>query len=213
VRLFFAVVPPAAVLDDLAAAVQALPGKDEHGLRWVPPARMHLTLAFLGDVAEDALPSLLERSGPRCGPPRADDAAGPRRRQVRRAGPVGGHRGRRRPPGCAGASVQAAARRAGCAVDERRFRAHLTGRPGPASGRPRGLAAALRPYAGPAWTAPTVALVRSRLGPDPRYDTVEEWASAPAASLHRVDPRTRRWLVPAALLLLVLLVAAGALLG
>jgi 2'-5' RNA ligase len=109
--------------------------------------------------------------------------------------------------------VQAAARRAGCAVDERRYRAHLTVARARHPVDLRGLAAALRPYAGPAWTAPTVALVRSRLGPDPRYDTVEEWASAPAASLHRVDPRTRRWLVPAALLLLVLLVAAGALLG
>jgi 2'-5' RNA ligase len=74
------------------------------------------------------------------------------------------------------ASVQAAARRAGCAVDERRYRAHLTLARARDPVDLRGLAAALGPYAGPAWTARTVALVHSRLGPDPRYDTVEEWA-------------------------------------
>ncbi|MYS63866.1 RNA 2',3'-cyclic phosphodiesterase [Streptomyces sp. SID5473] len=62
-RLFTAVVPPAAQLDELAAAVarlrQAAPGAD--ALRWTRPAGWHYTLAFLGEVDEGLLPELEER--------------------------------------------------------------------------------------------------------------------------------------------------------
>lgn len=48
-RLFFALVPPDAVCNRIAAVATAL--REQGGLagRWVRPARYHLTLAFLGD--------------------------------------------------------------------------------------------------------------------------------------------------------------------
>jgi len=39
--------------------------------------------------------------------------------------------------------------------------------------------AALSGYAGPAWTAGAVHLVRSRLGPAPAYDDVATWPLLP----------------------------------
>ena len=74
--------------------------------------------------------------------------------------------------------ARAAASRTGIAVDGQRFRPHLTlarlGRPTEVSNWVRLLDA----YAGPAWTADTVALVASHLGEGPggrpRYEVVEE---------------------------------------
>ncbi len=59
-RLFFALVPPAAVRERIAAAATVL--RVQGGLpgRWVRPTRYHLTLAFLGDhvdLAEQLLAS------------------------------------------------------------------------------------------------------------------------------------------------------------
>ncbi len=58
-RLFVACWPPAAVRTDIAALVDA--GRSEpgaHRLRWVPPDRWHVTLAFLGDVAPSGIAAL-----------------------------------------------------------------------------------------------------------------------------------------------------------
>src|SRR2546421_5205342 len=45
-RLFVAVWPPAAVLEQIAA----LPRADEGGLRWTTPDQWHVTLRFFGSV-------------------------------------------------------------------------------------------------------------------------------------------------------------------
>jgi 2'-5' RNA ligase len=80
-------------------------------------------------------------------------------------------------------SVGAAARREGIAADERRFRPHLT----LARAKVRGdvdlrpLVEALGPFAGSAWEAGTVHLMRSHLGGRVRYETVERWALAARA--------------------------------
>jgi 2'-5' RNA ligase len=67
VRLFVAIVPPPAALAELAAAVSPLRlARPE--LRWNGPADWHLTLAFLGEVADRVLPDLsvrLERAARR----------------------------------------------------------------------------------------------------------------------------------------------------
>jgi 2'-5' RNA ligase len=58
-RLFVAVVPPAEVVAELEAAVaplRELPGAER--LRWTAPEAWHLTLVFLGEVAEERLPEL-----------------------------------------------------------------------------------------------------------------------------------------------------------
>jgi 2'-5' RNA ligase len=60
VRLFVAVLPPAVVLADLERALPVdLPG----GPRWVDPARWHVTLAFLGEVAGERLGTLCAALG------------------------------------------------------------------------------------------------------------------------------------------------------
>jgi 2'-5' RNA ligase len=58
VRLFFAIELP----DDVRTLLGTLRSEDARDYRWVDPALMHLTLAFLGDQPEDQL-SQLERVG------------------------------------------------------------------------------------------------------------------------------------------------------
>ncbi|MGW6916161.1 RNA 2',3'-cyclic phosphodiesterase [Kitasatospora sp. NPDC054939] len=58
-RLFVAVLPPVAALQELAdavAPVRELPGADR--LRWTTVESWHLTLAFLGEVPVEQLPAL-----------------------------------------------------------------------------------------------------------------------------------------------------------
>ena len=50
VRAFVAIFPPPDVRDALARAARKLPVSGE--VRWIRPANIHLTLKFLGDVAE-----------------------------------------------------------------------------------------------------------------------------------------------------------------
>lgn len=180
-RLFVAVLPPEGPLGELDGAVRVrlrgLPGTD--GLRWTERAGWHLTLAFLGEVAEELLPELAER---------LDRAA--RRHEPHDLGLAGGGRFGDRAlwAGVAGAdmrrlaeSAQAAARRAGVTVAaEHGFRPHLT------LARQRHLGTVpLRPFAdalggftGTPWTADGIALVRSHApapgvpGAQPRYETL-----------------------------------------
>ena len=59
-RLFVAITPTPAVLDELGAEVALLRSAWPH-LRWTGPAAWHVTLAFLGEVGEDVAETL----GPR----------------------------------------------------------------------------------------------------------------------------------------------------
>lgn len=52
-RLFVALDPPASVREALAALQADVPGA-----RWTPTEKMHLTLHFLGNVAEETVPPL-----------------------------------------------------------------------------------------------------------------------------------------------------------
>ncbi|MZE53164.1 RNA 2',3'-cyclic phosphodiesterase, partial [Streptomyces sp. SID5770] len=71
-RLFAAVLPPPERLDELGQVVDRLhrlPGAD--GVRWTARAGWHLTLAFMGEVEDAALPELrarLERAASRTPP-------------------------------------------------------------------------------------------------------------------------------------------------
>ena len=166
-RLFVAVAPSERARADLAADVdltrqaRAAIGDDAPGVRWVDPSRWHLSLAFLGEVPDDVLPDLqarLARAAGRARPFRLRFAgAGRFGDRVLWAGIRGGGARPTRPDpdlralhGLAG-SVAAAARRAGVAVEEHRYRPHLT-----LARAARGTdlapwAAALSTHAGPAF--------------------------------------------------------------
>jgi RNA 2',3'-cyclic 3'-phosphodiesterase len=183
VRLFVAIVPPAEVLAELADAVAPLRAASPE-LRWTGPEDWHLTLAFLGNVAQDALPDLAIRT---------ERAA--RRHPAQRLAVVGAGAFPR--PSRAGvvwagistasglaplaASVAAAARRAGAPPPDegRRYRPHLTlarcRQPADVSH----LTAELAGFAGQSWTAADICLIRSNLTGAPRYEYLGQWPLRP----------------------------------
>ena len=148
-RAFVALIPPTAVLAELAAALAPVQAA-RPDLRWTPDAQWHLTLAFLGEIDEGVLPDLTTRLA------RAARRHPPPELALSGAGRFGDRvlwtrvRGELR---ALAASVGAAARRCGIAVDDRPYRAHLTlarARPGTDL---RPAVDALRDFAGTPWTA------------------------------------------------------------
>ena len=160
-RLFVALVPPAAVV----AALPDLP----RGLRPVPPGQHHVTLAFLGEVPDpEPVAAALDAVVPGCPAPRL---------ALAQAGAFGcavwlGLTGERDRLDALARAVQDAVRSAGVPLDDRPYRPHLTvGR----GALPVGLDA----YAGPSATWSRVDLVRSTLGPaGARHDALRSWALA-----------------------------------
>ncbi|MFJ9629173.1 RNA 2',3'-cyclic phosphodiesterase [Streptomyces sp. NPDC091280] len=175
-RLFAAVLPPEHITAELAARVdelRRLPGADE--LRWTGRPGWHLTLAFYGEVDDDAVPELsaaLERTARRSAPfPLA----------LRGGGQFG--QGRALWAGAAGDVTALGLLADGCEEaattgEHRRYRPHLT------LARSRD-ARDVRPYldrlddfAGREWTVDELVLVRSNLpgsgvpGEQPRYEAV-----------------------------------------
>ncbi len=175
-RLFVALIPPEEIVVDLERAVAPLRAQDRT-LRWVRAEHWHLTLAFLGEVAEERLPDLttrLARAAKRHPAPTLAFTGGGRfGNRVLWAGVTGDRDPLRR----LAASVQAAVRRAGIPVEERDWRPHLTLARVPERDRAdlRPLVERLRAYAGDAWTATELHLVRSRLRAEPRYETLQSW--------------------------------------
>lgn len=182
-RLFVALLPPTEALAELEAAVAPLrPGWPD--LRWAGQDRWHVTLAFLGEVADTRLDGLRERLARaasrheelrlwigRCGA-----FPSPARARVLCAHVDG------QPEALAGlrvlaSSVAAGARRAGAPPPDegRRYRPHVTLA---RSRQPANLAAlteALDGYRGFAWNATHIDLIRSQPGPRPRYQTIGSW--------------------------------------
>lgn len=176
-RLFVAVTPPPRAIEHLSAAVAGIcrmPGAP----RWTPAERWHITLAFLGEVSEPAAEKIPPVSGapfrlwiagagtfPERGTPR-----------VLWAG-LGGDvpaletlaKGARR-----------AARQARIPLERKPFRAHLTlGRWRAGDAADRAVARALADYRGPEFEITQCTLMRSHLGPNPRYETLREWPLQP----------------------------------
>jgi RNA 2',3'-cyclic 3'-phosphodiesterase len=184
-RLFVAVVPPEAVLADLAAAVDELrlhPAVDE-GFRWSVLAQWHLTLAFLGEVDDGLRPELDQRLG------RAAKRHPALQLAVQGGGGFGSARKARvlwagiggdvRPLRDLARSVAAAARRTGIEVSEGRYRPHLTLARLRESTDLRPLVEVLSSYSGPPWQADKLELVQSQLGQGEgrrsRYESVRSW--------------------------------------
>jgi 2'-5' RNA ligase len=207
-RLFVAIAPPPEVLDELDALTAPLRAARDD-LRWTSREAWHVTLAFLGEVQESALPGLLprlelaaRRHHDFC---LAIDGAGafpaPHRANVL----WGGVSGDRRSLANLAASVTAGASRAGATPPDkgRRFEPHLTLARCRLPADVSGIVAALAGYQGLEWHADRIHLVRSQLpgttvpdrpaaaepgpvppGTRPRYTTVAWWplpGSEPAA--------------------------------
>jgi RNA 2',3'-cyclic 3'-phosphodiesterase len=184
VRLFVAVVPPSAILDELDATVAPL-RPAWPALRWTGRPAWHLTLAFLGEVSEDTAAALgprLERAAHHHPSLSLSFARGgafpaPGRARVFWTGIRGDHRALE----ALARSVAAGARRAGAPPPDegRRFRPHLTlarcGEPADVSE----LVEALAGYAGASWTAAEIHLIHSLPGPAPRYESAGTWPLRP----------------------------------
>jgi RNA 2',3'-cyclic 3'-phosphodiesterase len=183
VRLFVAITPPPAVLDELEARVAALQ-PEWPALRWTGRPAWHVTLAFLGQVSEQVAAALgprLERAAHRHPSLRVSFAGagafpGPGRARVLWTGVSGD----RRALEALAQSIAAGARRAGAPPPDegRRFRPHVTlarCREPADVGR---LVEALAGYAGAVWTAAEIQLIRSHPGnpgSPPRYETIGTW--------------------------------------
>lgn len=182
-RLFVALWPPAEVVEHLQATVADVAGRVDapSGIRWVATRNLHLTMAFLGEVGPLRRSRTEERLARVCAryPPLTLWLAG--------AGRFGDRTlfvkvaGEREQLGRLALSVAAAGRRAGLALEERPWRAHITlarARQGVVG--MRDLARALDGYRSNPWTADELHLVRSRLGAgdDGRssYETVARWS-------------------------------------
>jgi RNA 2',3'-cyclic 3'-phosphodiesterase len=185
-RLFVAIGPPAAALDDLDALAGPL-RSGRQDLRWTSQEAWHVTLAFLGQVDQSAADRLL---------PRLERAA--RRHYTFRLAFTGagafpvptranvlwcGLSGDRLALGHLAESVAAGASRAGARPPDRgrRFQPHLTLARCRMPADVTELVAALADYQGPVWTADRIHLVRSRLGAteQPRYSTLASWPLRP----------------------------------
>jgi 2'-5' RNA ligase len=177
--MFAAVVPPAEVIDDLDAFLEVR--REAGPFRWPQADQLHLTLAFMADVADhklDGLVDRLERAAQKRRPTTATITGGGAFPNVARAKVL-----------WAGVDVddpaeldrlasgaRTAASTSGIEVDGRRFRRHVTvarmGRPVETTPWVRLLDA----YRGPSWALDEVALVASHLGEGPRrrprYETV-----------------------------------------
>lgn len=187
-RLFVAVTPPPDALAELDAAVAPLrAGRPD--LRWASLDRWHVTLAFLGEVAEpaqDGLRERLERAARRHHAVRLRIGRGGAFPSARKARVFCAHVSGE-PAALTGlralaASVAAGARRAGApAPDEgRRYRPHLTLARCRQQADLRQLVEALSGFSGAAWGAAEIELILSKTGPDPSYQTIGSWPLRPA---------------------------------
>ncbi|MEZ0075203.1 RNA 2',3'-cyclic phosphodiesterase [Planotetraspora sp. GP83] len=185
-RLFVALLPPPEALAEVAAAVDPVRARWPE-LRWVDPALWHVTLAFLGEVPDRVLPDLRVRLA------RAASRYEPATLAFTGSGAFpSAARGRlfwlglsADPPltRLAG-SVAAGARRAGAAeTDRKRFHPHLTLARSPARSMARSrngddlrpLVGTLSAFSGREWEAGAVQLVRSHLGSQVRYESIEAY--------------------------------------
>jgi 2'-5' RNA ligase len=179
-RLFVAVWPPPGAVDELGRALAEV-RTAAPPLRWTIPEQWHLTLAFLGEVADDRRPELERRLA------RVAARHHPVDVRLSGAGQFGNRvlvvklRGDIPAMKRLAVSAGAAARRAGIAVPDRPYRPHLTlARTGPTGADElRALAARLAAFEGSPWTAAGFDLVQSRLGRGPgrraEYRTVASW--------------------------------------
>jgi RNA 2',3'-cyclic 3'-phosphodiesterase len=185
-RLFIAVVPPDDVLDDLEEHVTPRREADtrQPEIRWTDRHQWHVTLAFLGSVAERRVDELTEA---------VQHTAGRHEHLILQLAGAGafpnpyaarvlwtGVEQLRGDLATLASGIRTASNSVGATPDGARFHPHVTlgrfHRPTEATRWIRALDA----YEGPAWVVDRVALVESHLGQGrghrPRYEIVGEFA-------------------------------------
>lgn len=161
-RLFVAVRPSAEAVAHAAAAVAAVRA-DHPGPRWIPPERWHLTLAFYGEIPDENVAGVTAMV--------ARKLTGTARFELAFAG--SGVFPRRALWLGVDGDLPALRRLArSVTFDRRPYRPHLTVARLRGGADPEPAREALRAYAGPAWRADAVHLIRSQLGPHPTYTTL-----------------------------------------
>jgi len=172
-RLFVALTPSAAVVQELRAATMPLrcpeptPRPEPSALRWTRPEQWHLTLAFLGEVDDKSAAELARRLA------RVAARAHPLALSLGPAGRFGNRVLWTRVRGDTDAlhrlaeAVRAAAGRARLAVEDRPYRPHLTLARARNEVDLRPLVTSLAEFASSPWTAEHLHLVRSQLGGGP----------------------------------------------
>ncbi len=171
-RAFVAVTPPPSSLASLAAAVEPLRSLPA---TWVPPDRWHLTLVFLGEVADPAPYGAALAEAVRGTAPFSLRIAGggafprPARPRVLWAGVEGDVEALSRLARVA----RRTARSCGIAVERAPYVPHLTvARVRRNDFDGRGAVATLDGVEGEPWTVTEVVLMRSHLGPKPSYEAL-----------------------------------------
>ncbi|MFI6821539.1 RNA 2',3'-cyclic phosphodiesterase [Micromonospora sp. NPDC050187] len=184
-RLFVAVHPPPEAMTDLAAQVARLrigqAAAAGTNVRLADPVDAHVTVAFLGEVADDRLPTVRDALGRAAGPCRGPE---PPRLRLGGGGRFGyGRRtvlwvdvlGEVERLGVLAGRIRDELRVAGLPYDDRPFRPHLTiARPGDRIDVEEDRTT-LDGYLGPSWPATEAVLVRSHLGPVRRYEHLAAW--------------------------------------
>ena len=184
-----AVYPPAEACDDLQRQLAALQvaRAAERGVntRMARRDTWHVTLAFLGEVPDGRVTDVETAvgrgitGGPEAGPPQLCLAGGGRFGRGRFTLLWVGVEGDRAALDRMSRQVRRELRRGRLPYDDRPFKPHVTiARPGDRLDRPIVDAdrAALAGYRGPVWPVRRVELVRSHLGPRPRYDHLAAWS-------------------------------------
>jgi 2'-5' RNA ligase len=163
VRLFVALTPPDAAVEELRASTAAL-RELAPDLRWTRPEQWHVTLTFLGVVADEVVDELarrLNRAAARH--PRlslAFGGGGQFSHRVLWTGVQGNLDELRR----LADSVRAAARRSRLPVEQRPYRPHLTLARSDGAVDLLPLVEQLMPWEGLTWVATWLYLIHSRLG-------------------------------------------------
>ncbi len=185
-RLFVALGPPSDALAALEAALAPLrPAWPD--LRWTSRDHWHVTLAFLGEVAEPKLDGLSVRLGRAAsrhsslelaiGPGAAFPNAKRARVLISR---ITGDRPSLTALTALAMSVAAGARRAGAPPpdEDRKYQPHLTLARTRQPADLGELVGTLRDYHGAAWAATEIHLIRSHSGQKTWYETLTSWPLA-----------------------------------
>lgn len=187
-RLFVALWPDESARTALSATVKGLhPAHPE--VRWQPPERWHLTLAFLGQAQAATAIRRITRALPQPAPDSARPTQ-PAEPDSATAGPI-----RLTGAGTFGPVLWVGVEHGpwltrlardlqnALHVSDRRFRAHVTVgrvRGADAPARARSVLADFPDHEGPWWTPQEVTLVESMTGPTPAYRVLERWPLTPA---------------------------------